>query len=66
MGYSSLFFARIDYNDRMQRRSERSMEMMWNASDDYGKLLLVWNKIEIFAFFLKKTVIISLFSDFEG
>jgi alpha-mannosidase len=36
MGYSSLFFARLDYNERARRRLERSMEMMWNASDDYG------------------------------
>lgn len=36
MGYSSMFFGRLHYLERMIRITNRSMEFVWNTSDDYG------------------------------
>ncbi|XP_063391810.1 lysosomal alpha-mannosidase-like [Cydia fagiglandana] len=37
MGYDGLFLGRIDYQDKDQRLSERTMEVLWRGSDDLGK-----------------------------
>eukprot|EP00095_Tigriopus_kingsejongensis_P004818 maker-scaffold769_size100554-snap-gene-0.18 protein:Tk04818 transcript:maker-scaffold769_size100554-snap-gene-0.18-mRNA-1 annotation:"lysosomal alpha-mannosidase (mannosidase alpha class 2b member 1)" len=34
MGYDGLFFARIDYRDKAQRRAKKELEMIWRASAD--------------------------------
>lgn len=36
MGFDALFFARIHYADRTQRLSSKSMQMIWDGSDDLG------------------------------
>ena len=36
MGFDSLFFGRIDYQDREKRLKEREMEMIWRASPSLG------------------------------
>lgn len=36
MGFDALFFSRIHYEDREIRWSEKSMEMIWDGSDDLG------------------------------
>lgn len=37
MGMDALFFGRLDYADKDKRLKEKSMEMMWQASDSLGK-----------------------------
>ncbi|XP_064640290.1 lysosomal alpha-mannosidase-like isoform X2 [Lineus longissimus] len=36
MGYDGLFFARIDYADKAKRIAEKTLEMMWKASNNLG------------------------------
>lgn len=38
MAYDGLFLGRIDYQDKMKRLSDKSMEMIWRGDDDIGKL----------------------------
>ena len=40
MGFDGLFFGRADYEDIQKRNSTRTMEMVWKASANLGKLLL--------------------------
>ncbi len=35
-GYDSIYFARIDYQDKAKRSKERSLEMMWRSSPSLG------------------------------
>ncbi|XP_050429142.1 lysosomal alpha-mannosidase-like isoform X2 [Adelges cooleyi] len=35
-GYDGLFFARLDYEDKMQRLSKKSAEMIWQSSPNLG------------------------------
>lgn len=35
-GYDGLFFGRLDYQDKDQRSSNKSMEMLWRASESLG------------------------------
>ena len=35
-GFDALFFGRIDYQDRIERRANKSLEMVWSASPSYG------------------------------
>lgn len=37
MGFDGLFFGRLDYADKDKRLKEKSMEMMWKASDSLGQ-----------------------------
>ena len=37
MGFDALFFGRLDWNDKDKRLAEKSMEMMWEASESLGK-----------------------------
>ncbi|KAK7789693.1 hypothetical protein R5R35_011514 [Gryllus longicercus] len=37
MGYDGLFFGRLDYQDKMNRLSSKTAEMVWQASDNLGK-----------------------------
>lgn len=37
MGLDSIFFARIDENDRQKRLKEKNMETLWKTSDDLGR-----------------------------
>lgn len=32
LGYDAVFFARIDYNDRNQRKSDKNLEILWQGS----------------------------------
>ncbi|KAK2974187.1 hypothetical protein RJ640_021478 [Escallonia rubra] len=36
VGFDSLFFARIDYQDRAKRTNERGLEVIWQASKSLG------------------------------
>ena len=37
MGFDGVFFARLDYADHDIRRKNKTMEMIWQGSDDLGK-----------------------------
>lgn len=37
MDYDGLFLGRIDYQDKMARKSEKRMEMLWRGDDDLGE-----------------------------
>ena len=37
-GFDGLFFGRLDHEDKSQRMKEKSMEMIWSASNTQGKL----------------------------
>ena len=36
LGFDGLFFARLDYRDKIKRKEENTMEMVWEASQDIG------------------------------
>ena len=36
VGFDALYFGRIDYQDRIERRGNLSLEMIWSASASYG------------------------------
>ncbi|XP_030940374.1 probable alpha-mannosidase At5g13980 [Quercus lobata] len=36
VGFDSLFFARIDYQDRAKRKNEKSLEVIWRGSKSFG------------------------------
>ncbi|XP_044502294.1 probable alpha-mannosidase At5g13980 [Mangifera indica] len=36
VGFDSLFFGRIDYQDRTKRKNEKSLELVWQGSKNYG------------------------------
>jgi hypothetical protein len=36
MGFDAFFFARADYQDLLQRRKDRTMEMIWQGSKSLG------------------------------
>ncbi|XP_027202659.2 lysosomal alpha-mannosidase-like [Dermatophagoides pteronyssinus] len=38
MGYDALFFARQDYQDRENRMTNRTLEHVWQGSDDLGEI----------------------------
>ena len=40
MGFDGLFFSRADYQDIQTRNSTRTMEMLWKASANLGKILV--------------------------
>lgn len=42
MGYDGLFFARLDFQDRMKRKADKSMEMVWKSSANLGKKVEAW------------------------
>ncbi|KAF9618957.1 hypothetical protein IFM89_002952 [Coptis chinensis] len=36
VGFDSLFFGRIDYQDRAKRKDEKSLEFVWQGSKTFG------------------------------
>ncbi|XP_050150893.1 probable alpha-mannosidase At5g13980 isoform X5 [Malus sylvestris] len=47
VGFDSLFFARIDYQDRAKRKNEKSLEVVWRGSKSLGSSAQV--RVHIFA-----------------
>lgn len=39
MGFDGLFFPRIDYQEKNQRKKEKSLEMVWKTSQNFGRNL---------------------------
>ncbi|KAG0474873.1 hypothetical protein HPP92_014559 [Vanilla planifolia] len=36
IGFDSIFFARIDYQERIKRKAEKSLEVIWRGSETFG------------------------------
>jgi alpha-mannosidase len=45
VGFDSLFFARIDYEDRHSRKASKAMEFIWQASPSMGASSRVWTSV---------------------
>lgn len=37
MGYDGLFFSRLDWRDKTQRKNDKTMEMIWKSSANLGE-----------------------------
>ena len=37
IGFDGVFFARLDYADKEVRRNNKTMELIWQGSDDLGQ-----------------------------
>ena len=46
LGFDSLFFARIDYQDRAKRKDEKTLEVVWQGS----KSLLSTSQVRVLNF----------------
>ena len=42
LGFESLHFARIDFQDRAQRKGDKSREVIWRGSKTFGSSSQVW------------------------
>ncbi|KAJ4728881.1 Alpha-mannosidase [Melia azedarach] len=45
VGFDSLFFARIDYQDRAKRKDEKALEVVWRASKSLGSSAQIFTGI---------------------
>ncbi|KAL5717332.1 alpha-mannosidase [Ranunculus cassubicifolius] len=45
LGFDSLFFARIDYQDRAKRKSEKTLEVVWQGSRSLGSTSQIFTGI---------------------
>lgn len=45
LGFDSLFFARIDYQDREKRKSDKSLEVVWQGSKSLASSAQIWTGI---------------------
>ena len=45
MGFDGLFLGRIDYNDKIKRKEEKTMEFLWPSSDDLGEDLDIFTGV---------------------
>lgn len=43
VGFDSLFFGRIDYQDRAKRKGEKSLEVVWQGSKSFGSSAQVFD-----------------------
>ena len=42
LGFDSVHFARIDYQDRAKRKADKSLEVVWRGSKTFGSSAQVW------------------------
>lgn len=49
LGFDSLFFARIDYQDRAKRLNEMSLEIVWQGSKSLGSSSQVRDMMSLFS-----------------
>lgn len=42
LGFDSLFFARIDYQDREKRKDQKTLEVVWQGSKTFGPSAQIW------------------------
>ncbi|KAK2974185.1 hypothetical protein RJ640_021476 [Escallonia rubra] len=45
VGFDSLFFSRIDYQERVKRKSERTLEVVWQGSKSLGSSARIFSGI---------------------
>lgn len=43
LGFDSLYFARIDYQDRAKRKNDKTLEIVWQGSKSLGSSSQVRN-----------------------
>ncbi|KAK3024438.1 hypothetical protein RJ639_042970 [Escallonia herrerae] len=43
LGFDSVHFARIDYQDRAKRKEDKSLEVVWRGSKTFGSTSQVWS-----------------------
>lgn len=45
MGFDGMFFARLDYEEKSERLTNKTAEMIWEGSDSLGKrlFLIIYN-----------------------
>ena len=60
VGFDSLFFGRIDYQDRAKRKREKSLEVIWQGSKSLGSSAQVTLE-NYFSFLLLTFVWLHLF-----
>lgn len=66
LGFDSVHFARIDYQDRAKRKGDKSLEVIWRGSKTFGSSSQVSNcnpcsaKILSLCFFLYATLCIAI------
>ena len=58
VGFDSLFFARIDYQDRAKRENEKSLEVIWRGSKSLGSSAQV-SLVCFLIFFASKFILCS-------
>lgn len=61
VGFDSLFFGRIDYQDRAKRKKEKSLEVIWQGSKSLGSSSQVTDYQELFFLSFNIFVWLSLF-----
>lgn len=44
VGFDSVHFARIDYQDRAKRKVDKSLEVVWRGSKTFGSSSQVYDK----------------------
>lgn len=49
VGFDSLFFARIDYQDRAKRKDQKSLEVVWRGSRSLGSSAQVKQHFGLFS-----------------
>ena len=59
MGFDSLFFARMDYQDRAKRKIDKTLEVVWRGSKSLGSSSQVWCA-HIFIFLIFSIVVTNL------
>lgn len=52
LGFDSIHFARIDYQDRAKRKGDKSLEVIWRGSKTFGSSSQVWNCDSSVTYFL--------------
>ncbi|XP_058092937.1 alpha-mannosidase At3g26720-like [Magnolia sinica] len=45
VGFDSLYFGRIDYQDRVKRKDEKSLEVVWRGSKTFGSSAQIFTSI---------------------
>lgn len=57
LGFDSMHFARIDYQDRQKRKLDKSLEVIWQGSRTFGPSLQVVNFLLLAPFSFLKVLI---------
>lgn len=60
VGFDSVHFARIDYQDRAKRKADKSLEVIWQGSKTFGSSSQVPNcKFTLLVLSLKRNAVFT-------